>query len=431
MSSYSFHISSKGHAIKNMQGLKSAYSHNYRRYANQKGYNRDSVFELLQNCCQDAKEYAKKFNEIFYFDVQEYNKAQKRDDRKIFNYFQKICDDVKKDVAVEIIVQVAEKKFWEKEENSQKRGAMEKVFKGQIEELKKILPGFILTNAALHQDETSPHLHIIGIPRAEGFKGGMRHRCAKTRIFTREKLAELQDRMRENAEILMRENGFENFKFDRKEKGRNFDYTKEEIIQRKKIEEKVIEETRNDPFLRRQLEKQVRAELRDSLFEEVKAQIKAEMKEKVMDEMRNDESLKKKVMDELKNSYAAKSRGFIFDFLAGDSEFMEKFVQNYGEQAEYNAWAARRMVNISANLLLSDDDFKEFDSCDEAEDILDDMYSHDLQRFLEVAGMLSALTCLQKMFEEEAARKLKERCRSSLEEFAPEFYEEKQLQKKY
>ena len=136
-------------------------------------------------------------------------------------------------------------------------------------------------------------------------------------------------------------------------------------------------------------------------------------------------------MDELKNSYAAKSRGFIFDFLAGDSEFSEKFVQNYGEQALYNTWAARRMVNISANLLLSDDDFKEFDSCDEAEDILDDMYSHDLQRFLEVAGMLSALTCLQKMFEEEAARKLKERCRSSLEEFAPEFYEEKQLQKKY
>ena len=431
MSSYSFHISSKGHAIKNMQGLKSAYSHNYRRYANQKGYNRDSVFELLQNCCQDAREYARKFNEVFYLDVQEYNKGQKRDDRKIFNYFQKICDDVKKDVAVEIIVQVAEKRFWEKEENRQKRGAMGKVFEGQIEELKKILPGFILTNATLHQDETSPHLHIIGIPRAEGFKGGMRHRCAKTRIFTREKLVELQDRMRENAEILMRENGFENFRFDRKEKGRNFDYTKEEIIQRKKIEEKVIEETRNDPFLRRQLEKQVRAELKESLSEEVKAEIKAEMMEEVMAEMRNDESLKKKAIDKLKQSYAAKSTGPILDFLAGDSEFSEKFVQNYGEQALYNTWAARRMVNISANLLLSDDDFKEFDSYDEAEDILDDMYSHNLQRFLEVAGMLAALTCLQKMIEEEALKRLKEKCQNALEEFAPEFYEKKQLQKKY
>lgn len=431
MSSYSFHISSKGHAIKNMQGLKSAYSHNYRRYSNQKGYNRDNVFELLQNFCQDAKEYAKKFNEIFYFDVQEYNKAQKRADRKIFNYFQKICGDVKKDVAVEIIVQVAEKRFWEREENREKRGAMKKVFKGQIEELKKILPGFILTNATLHQDETSPHLHIIGIPRASGFKGGMRHRCAKTKIFTRETLACLQDRMRENAEILMRENGFENFKFDRKEKGRNFDYTKEEIIQRKKIEEKVIEETRNDPVIRRQLEKQVRAQLRESLSEEVKAQIKAEMKEKVMDEMRNDQSLKKKVMDELKNDYAAKSRGFILDFLAGDSEFMEKFVQNYGEQAEYNAWAARRMVNLSASLLLSDDDFKEFESCDEAEEILSDMYSHDLQRFLEVASILFSLTYLQKIIEKEALKRLKEKCQNSLEEFAPEFYEGKQLQKKY
>lgn len=41
---------------------------------------------------------------------------------------------------------------------------MTNVYKKQIEDLEIILPTFKIASAIIHYDETSPHLHIVGVP---------------------------------------------------------------------------------------------------------------------------------------------------------------------------------------------------------------------------------------------------------------------------
>lgn len=49
------------------------------------------------------------YEELFSESVAEYNAKQKRSDRKINNYYQKIKDDKKKNVCYECIVQIGDK----------------------------------------------------------------------------------------------------------------------------------------------------------------------------------------------------------------------------------------------------------------------------------------------------------------------------------
>lgn len=87
--------------------------------------------------------------------------------------------------------------FWESQELSSKK-QMTKVFIGQVEKLKELLPEFKIVNAVAHYDETSPHLHIVGVPIKDGFKTGMKKQVCKSKVFTKEVLTKLQDDMRED-----------------------------------------------------------------------------------------------------------------------------------------------------------------------------------------------------------------------------------------
>src|SRR5699024_10535966 len=48
----------------------------------------------------------------------------------------------------------------------------------------------------IHYDETSPHMHIVGIPIKYKSKNGMSKQVGKSDVFTKTKLIELQDKMR-------------------------------------------------------------------------------------------------------------------------------------------------------------------------------------------------------------------------------------------
>ena len=50
---------------------------------------------------------------------------------------------------------------------------MEEAFKEQILDLEEVVPNFKIANATIHFDESSPHLHIVGVPFKDGFKNGM------------------------------------------------------------------------------------------------------------------------------------------------------------------------------------------------------------------------------------------------------------------
>lgn len=47
---------------------------------------------------------------------------------------------------------------------------MTEVFKEQILDLEEVVPNFKIANATIHFDESSPHLHIVGVPFKDGMK---------------------------------------------------------------------------------------------------------------------------------------------------------------------------------------------------------------------------------------------------------------------
>ena len=73
---------------------------------------------------------------------------------------------------------------------------MTNVFIKQVDDLELLLPNFKICSAIIHYDETSPHLHIVGIPIKYNCKTGMSMQVGKTDVFTRNSLKELQDKMR-------------------------------------------------------------------------------------------------------------------------------------------------------------------------------------------------------------------------------------------
>ena len=73
---------------------------------------------------------------------------------------------------------------------------MTNVYQKQVEDLENVVPSFKITSAIIHYDETSPHMHIVGIPIKEGNKNGISKQVGKTAIFTKDSLKVIQDKMR-------------------------------------------------------------------------------------------------------------------------------------------------------------------------------------------------------------------------------------------
>ena len=116
-----------------------------------------------------------------------------------------ISDNAKTDLAVEAIIQLGDMEFWESKSWEQKQ-QMVYIFKDQLRALNQYIPGFIIANAVVHFDEASPHMHVIGVPVASGYKRGMEKQTAKTKVFTKDTLENLQDLLRERVQIGMEKN---------------------------------------------------------------------------------------------------------------------------------------------------------------------------------------------------------------------------------
>lgn len=105
-------------------------------------------------------------------------------------------------------------------------------FEDQLERLQREMPDFKIANAVIHYDEKSPHMHVVGVPVANGYKRGLEVRCSKTQIFTKKTLSRLQDVMRINPKLptkMLIMNRKDSVETKPKKKGRNFDFTKSEL----------------------------------------------------------------------------------------------------------------------------------------------------------------------------------------------------------
>ena len=177
-------------AIQNIKQLGKVNHHNLRKYDNQ--LELINTIKGTNNIINDVKDL---YLELFEEAKLEYNNKQKRDDRKIENYFDKISNDTKHDLACEIIIELGDMKYWENKSQKDKLKMVD-VFKEQITDLEKVVPNFKVANATIHFDESSPHLHIIGVPYKDNCKTGLSRQVGKSDVFTKESLTIIQDKMR-------------------------------------------------------------------------------------------------------------------------------------------------------------------------------------------------------------------------------------------
>ena len=177
-------------AIQNAQVLSRVDKHNYRKYDNDQ--ENIVIIKGSSSIVDDVKElYKREFEKARL----EYNEEQVREDRKINDYFTHISNNSKNDLACEVIIELGDKKYWDTKDDDYKR-RMTNVYQKQVEDLENVVPSFKITSAIIHYDETSPHMHIVGVPIKEGNKNGMSKQVGKTAIFTKDSLKVMQDKMR-------------------------------------------------------------------------------------------------------------------------------------------------------------------------------------------------------------------------------------------
>lgn len=204
-------------AIQNAKALSRVDKHNYRKYDNNQ-----ELIKVIKGTTSLYNDVINLYKTEFEEARLEYNSRQTRDDRKINNYFKKISDNSKNDLACEIIIELGDKKYWDTKDNNFKY-KMTNVFTEQVNDLENLLPNFKIASAIIHYDETSPHLHIVGVPIKYKNKNGMSKQIGKADVFTKEVLKDLQDNMRTLCiASFNKEYGLNNI-LKTKQKGRNND----------------------------------------------------------------------------------------------------------------------------------------------------------------------------------------------------------------
>lgn len=215
--SYTAHVSNKKSAITSKSKLAGVAKHNLRKYKSS-DYSKDNIFIVYgtSNLIEDVKTvYYKEFDEA----LEEYNKKQTRPDRRIEDYFEHVAGK-EQDMAVEIIIQIGDREFWKQYDDM--KSYIKLSYEIILGELIKRLPGFVVANAVVHLDEDSPHMHIVGVPVADGYKKGLCKQVSKRKVFTKEVLSRvLQDELREVANKEVNDCFGEQIK--KKSKGRNHD----------------------------------------------------------------------------------------------------------------------------------------------------------------------------------------------------------------
>lgn len=236
--SYSFHVSNGKNAINSATDLGKVERHNGREYPDynawklENGLNNNYTPEnnvyLVgnQNLVKNVKDlYAKEFGDA----IKQYNSKQTREDRQIADYFNHVSKLKNQQVATEIIIQVGSKTDWE-DLGLEDRQKTLPIFQNQIKKFQSDYPNFLISQAVVHMDESTPHLHIVGVPVGYGKNKGLSKKVQKNAIFNKKTLTKMQANMRMQAERDCRQYLSPYISFKNKQRGRNNDYKKQELV---------------------------------------------------------------------------------------------------------------------------------------------------------------------------------------------------------
>lgn len=218
--------------IQNSTQLSKVNKHNLRKYDN----NSEQIVILRgsNDLFKDTQElYLKEFEEARL----EYNATQTRKDRMINNYFNHVSEDKLRDLACEIVGEIGDKDFW-KDKDDKYRKKMTDVFNEQIIDLEELIPAFKVANAVVHFDESSPHMHIVGVPVSDNNTRSLRKQVAKSKTFTKETLSNIQDEMRKRCAKSFKKFYGLDIELKAKQKGRNQDLPVKDMAEYKDFKRK-------------------------------------------------------------------------------------------------------------------------------------------------------------------------------------------------
>ena len=121
--SFSAHISNKKSGITSKSKLEGVAKHNLRKYKSS-NYSLDNIVVLqgTNNLVRDVKAV---YHQEFDAALKDYNDRQKREDRKIADYFEHVANK-EQDMAVEVIIQLGDREYWK--EHSLDRSFMKYIY---------------------------------------------------------------------------------------------------------------------------------------------------------------------------------------------------------------------------------------------------------------------------------------------------------------
>lgn len=151
----------------NSNKLLSAYKNNMRKYTNtddvENIFSENIKYNVLLEGEENIYESVRNIYKAEFLEaIINYNSKQKRADRRIYDYFEKISES-KTSLYTEIIVQIGDKDF-RYDKSIEEKLKMVDVFREQIKIIKEFFPNFKIANAVVHLDMISPKTHIIGVP---------------------------------------------------------------------------------------------------------------------------------------------------------------------------------------------------------------------------------------------------------------------------
>lgn len=158
---------------------KGSVSHNSRKF---KAENIDAerTSQNITYCNEPIKQV---YHTLFDDALERYNAKQKRADRRIDNYYEKIRTGKQEKLFYEVILQIGNKDNMVAISDDGQLAA--KVLDEYMQDFQVRNPNMRVFSAHLHMDEATPHLHIDFVPFATGSKRGL-----DTRVSLKQALAE-------------------------------------------------------------------------------------------------------------------------------------------------------------------------------------------------------------------------------------------------
>lgn len=159
---------------------KGSVNHNTRAFT-AKNVDKNRSADNVEFCQEDIKQvYHKLFDEA----LERYNAKQKRKDRMIDNYYEKIRRGKQEKLFHEVIFQIGNKD----DMNAKNEDGLlaKRILTEFMDEFQARNPNLYVFSAHLHMDEETPHLHIDFVPYITGSKRGL-----DTRVSLKQALSSL------------------------------------------------------------------------------------------------------------------------------------------------------------------------------------------------------------------------------------------------